>query len=460
MDMSKLISTNPANNYSIVGEVTISGKAEITQKVQKAQAAKKAWKELGVQKRIALLEPICEEFVKHQEELAKLITRETGKPIQQSKDEAIGYVEDFKWFMEHAPFAIKDEITHEDKNSIHKIVYEPFGVAAVITPWNFPFGMAIWGILPNLLVGNTVVFKISEECPLVGKFIEEVFLDHNLPEGVFAQVYGAGEVGRQLSESEINFIWFTGSTNAGKSLYKTAADKFIKVLLEMGGSNPCVVFEDVDIDKTAEIIYKSRFQNCGQACNAVKRLIVYESIAEKLAAKLKKILKSKRIGNPEDQETDIGSLVAKRQLNLLKEQVDDSFAKGAKIIAQLKLPNNLHGAFYPPTILGNITKDMRVWKEEVFGPVLPMVTFATEDEAIDLANDTPYGLGSKVMSKNNERAERVASKIEAGTVEINEASRWLSCNPFGGYKNSGIGREHGELGFRELCQVKVISKSR
>ncbi|MBU4099668.1 aldehyde dehydrogenase family protein [Patescibacteria group bacterium] len=458
--MGKLISTNPANNYSIVGEVTISSAAEIFQKVQKAQAAKKAWKELGVQKRIARLEPICEEFAKRHEELARLITKETGKPIQQSADEAIGYVEDFEWFMEHAPLAIKDEITYEDKNSIHKIVYEPFGVAAVITPWNFPFGMAIWGIVPNLLIGNTVVIKTSEECPLVGKFIEEVFLNHNLPEGVFAEVYGAGEVGRQLSESDVNFIWFTGSTNAGKSLYKTAADKFIKVLLEMGGSNPCVVFEDVDIDKTAEIIYKSRFQNCGQVCDAAKRLIVHESIAGKLAAKLKKILESMRIGDPQDQATDIGSLVAKRQLNLLKEQVDDSFAKGAKIIAQLKLPNNLHGAFYPPTILGNITKDMRVWKEEVFGPVLPMVTFATEDEAIDLANDTPYGLGSKVMSKNNERAERVASKIEAGTVEINEASRWLSCNPFGGYKNSGIGREHGELGFRELCQVKVISKPR
>ncbi len=192
----------------------------------------------------------------------------------------------------------------------------------------------------------------------------------------------------------------------------------------------------------------------------MKRLIVHESIAEKLAAQLKKVLESKHVGNPQDQATDIGGLVAKRQLDLLKEQVDDAFAKGAKVIAQLKLPNNLHGAFYPPMVLGNITKDMRVWKEEVFGPVLPMVTFTTEEEAIDLANDTLYGLGSRVMSKNNERAKRVASKIEAGTVEINEASRWLNCNPFGGYKNSGMGREHGEMGFRELCQVKVISESR
>ncbi len=304
--MGKLISTNPANNYSIIGEVTISSAAEISQKVQKAQAAKKAWKELSVQKRISLLEPICEEFAKRQEELARLITKETGKPIQQSTDEAKGYVEDFEWFMEHALLAIKDEITYEDKNSTHRIVYEPFGVAAVITPWNFPFGMAIWGIVPNLLVGNTVVFKISEECPLVGKLIEEVFLNHKLPRGVFAQVYGAGEVGRQLSESEVNFIWFTGSTNVGKSLYKTAADKFIKVLLEMGGSNPCVVFEDVDIDKAAEIIYDRRFQNCGQVCDAVKRLIVHESIAEKLAAQLKKVLESKHVGNPQDQATDIG----------------------------------------------------------------------------------------------------------------------------------------------------------
>ncbi|MDP3948185.1 MAG: aldehyde dehydrogenase family protein [bacterium] len=456
----KLISTNPADNYSVVGEVGISDDSEIAEKVRKAQAAKISWKELGVKKRIELLKPLCEEFAKRQEEIAELITKEISKPITQSLNEAKGYVEDFEWFLDNVESAISDEITFEDKDSIHKIVYEPIGVAAVITPWNFPFGMAVWGIIPNLLVGNTVIFKISEECPLVGKLIEEVFLNHNLPEGVFAEVYGPGDTGKKLSEENINLIWFTGSSRTGKSLYKTAADKFIKAILEMGGSNPCIVFEDADLNKASEIIYWGRFQNCGQVCNAIKRLIVHESIVDTLSSELKSTLESKQIGDPKDEKTDIGSLVAKRQLDLLKEQVDDALEKGAKIIAQLPLAKNLKGAFYPPTILGNITKDMRIWKEEAFGPVLPVVTFKTEQEAIELANDTPYGLGSRVFSKDEARAQRVALKMEAGTVEVNAGNRWLSYNPFGGYKQSGMGREHGVLGFRELCQVKVISSSK
>jgi len=459
-NMSTLVSTNPADSYSIIGDVTVSTSSQISGKVQKAQKAKNSWKELGVHKRIEYLKPICEELANSHEALAQLITKEVGKPIRYSRSEAKSYVEEFRWFMEHAPKALQDEITFEDTNSVSRIVYEPFGVAAVITPWNFPFGMAMWGIVPNLLVGNTVVFKISEECPLVGEFIEKVFHNHKLPEGVFEEVYGAGDVGKELSEQDVNFIWFTGSTKVGKSLYKTAAEKFIPVLLEMGGSNPGIVFDDVDIVKAANTIYEGRFYNCGQVCDAVKRLIVHKSIEKEFIQELDKIMQSKQVGNPEDEKTDVGSLVAKRQLVLLEEQVADALSKGAKIAAQSTLDKNLHGAFYPLTVLTNITKDMRVWKEEVFGPVLPVMTFTTEEEAVALANDTPYGLGSRVISGDIKRAERIASKMQAGTVEINEGDRWLTCNPFGGYKNSGIGREHGLLGFKQLSQVKLISSSK
>jgi len=455
--MDKLISTNPGNNYIKLGEVNISTASEIKQKVTQANNTKTKWKNFGIKKRIEFLKSIYDEFVKRKEELAILIMKETGKPIQQTIREAKWYTEGFQWFLDNAEQSLKDEITFKDSSSINKIVYEPMGVAAVITPWNFPFGMAVWGIVPNLLAGNTVVFKTSEESPLVGKFIEKVFLNHNLPKGVFAEVYGAGDVGKTLVENNINLIWFTGSTFVGKFLYKTAAEKFIKVLLEMGGSNPCVVFEDVDVKIAAELVYASRFQNCGQVCNAIKRLIVHKSIADSVTNELKKILTSKILGDPKDEKTDIGTLVAKRQVDLLKGQVDDALEKGAKILYQKEIPNNLKGAYYPPTLLGNITKDMRVWKEEVFGPVLPIMTFATEQEAVDFANDTLYGLGSRVISNDKKRAERVASQIEAGTVEINKGDRWLLCNPFGGYKNSGMGREHGAIGFQELCQIKVIS---
>ncbi len=455
--MKKLISTNPAKNYEALGEVKISSDEEIKEKVFLSNKAKFSWKEFGIKKRIELLKPISKEFKQRIREIAELITKEMGKPISESIEEVNGSVEEFEWFMENSSLALKEEITYEDDKSIHKILYEPFGATAVITPWNFPFEMAVWGIIPNLIVGNTVIFKISEECPLVGKLIEKIINNHNLPKGIFSEIYGAGDAGEKLAKSDIDFIWFTGSSKVGKLLYKIAAEKFIKVILEMGGSSPCIVFDDIDVAAVVPTIYNERFHNCGQVCDATKRLIVHKSIFDEMVSRLKKFIETKKVGDPFEEKTDIGSLVAKRQLVLLQGQVKDALRKGAKIITGGCSPKNLKGAFYQPTIIANITKNMRLWREEVFGPVLPIVKFKTEEEAVKLANDTVYGLGSRVYSKDIDRAKRVASKIKAGTVEINHVSRWLSCNPFGGFKSSGMGREHGIVGFRELCQIKVIS---
>lgn len=455
--MSKLISTNPADNYTKVGEVDISSDAEIAEKIAKAHEVKTKWKELGVEGRIRLLRPIRDEFRARKEEIANLISLETGKAIHESILEVTRYTdEELTWLLENGPKALADEITFKDNESLHRIVYEPYGVVAVIAPWNFPFGMAVWGIFPSLVAGNTVVFKTSKECQLVGKLVEEIILNHNLPGGVFAEIYGTSEVGQKLSESNINLIWFTGSTEVGKSLYKTAADKFIKVVLEMGGSNPCVVFDDVDITRATPVIFNGRFRNNGQICGALKRLVIHEKVADELTVTLKKIVEQQKIGDPLDPETDLGSLVAKRQLHNLNEQFQDAIDKGAKVIARAKLSNNLKGAFFPATLLTNITKDMRIWREEVFGPILPIVTFKTEHEAIMLANNTPYGLGARVMSGDYERAERVASQIDAGSIAINFEVRPIPDDPFGGYKDSGMGRERGVHGLRELCQIKVI----
>lgn len=458
--MSELISTNPADNYSVVGEVTITSEAEVHAKIAKAHEAKTGWKELGVEGRIALLEPIRDEFQSRTSEIAELISRETGKPLIESTSEAERYTEQITWFLDNGPKALADEVTHEDESSLHRVTYEPYGVAAAIAPWNFPFGMAVWGTFPNLVAGNTVVFKTSEECPLVGKVFEEVMNNHDLPEGVFGEVYGDGDVGKLLVESDINLIWFTGSTRTGKALYKTAADKFIKAVLEMGGSSPVVVFDDVDPAEVAPVIYQGRYQHCGQVCTSLKRLIVHEDIADAVATELKKLVEAQKMGNPTDKATQVGSLVAKRQLELAESQLQDALDKGAEVVAQTPRPEGLAGAFIQPTLLRNITKDMRVWTEEVFAPILPLVTFKTEEEAVALANDTPYGLNARVMSDDKERAERVGSRIDAGTVEINNGSRWLTCNPFGGYKDSGLGRELGIHGLQELSQIKLVSSSK
>ena len=226
----------------------------------------------------------------------------------------------------------------------------------------------------------------------------------------------------------------------------------------MGGSNPAVLFGDIDIKDTLKKIYGKRFLNNGQVCDAVKRLIVHESIFDKVVKELKLIVESKVIGPPEDQKTDFGSLVSKRQLVALEEQVQDAIINGATVITGGKRPTNLKGAYYLPTILINVTSNMKVWKEEVFGPVLPIVSFNTEEEAMKLANDTEYGLGAVVCSKDLIRAENIAKQIDAGNIDINNGNHWVASTPFGGYKNSGMGREHGRHGFQELCQVKVIAK--
>lgn len=456
-----LESTAPAIAYHVLGRVEISTPTEVSHKVAQANAAKTPWKELGVEGRIKLLEPIRDEFIARQDEIASLITNETGKPIVESVGEVSDYAGQISWFLENAPSALADEVTHEDEASLHRVVYEPKGVAAVIAPWNFPFGMAVWGTFPNLIAGNPVVFKTSEETPLVGKKFEEIMLNHDLPEGVFSEVYGDGKVGKTLSEDpNIDLLWFTGSTNTGKSLYKTAAEQFIPATLEMGGSNPTVVFEDADIEQAAVRVYGERFQHNGQVCTSTKRLFVQESIAKGMANLLKDIVESRIIGDPMYPTTEAGSLISAKQARIAQGQLDDALAKGAVVWAKNEVPADLQGAFFPQIILAGIKRNMKVWHEEVFAPILPISTFKTEEEAVRLANDTVYGLGARVISADLERAERVAARIEAGTVEINEGSRWIPANPFGGYKSSGMGRELGIHGLRELCQLKTISRSK
>jgi len=458
--MVKLISTNPAKNYEMLWEVDISSDKEIQKKVALANEVKKSWKQLKIHERIEHLKPIYEAFKERKDELALLETRETGRAITESKSIITGHLDKIKWFLDNVEVALADEITYEDDLAIHKIIYESIGVAAVITPRNHPFGMFVWGVIPNLLAGNPVVFKISEECPLIGKVIEEVMLSHGLPEGVFSEVYGAGDIGWKLANEKIDLIRFTGSAKVGQQLNELAGKKFIKAILELWGSNPCIVFEDITVQDIVKKIYAKRFKICWQTCDALKRLIVHESIFDEIVEALKQEIKYKKVGEAEDVETDLGSLAAERQLTLLEDQVKDALDKGAVVVVWAHRMLNLTGAYYAPTLLTNVTENMRVWNEEVFGPVLPVLSFKTENEAIRLANDTTYGLGAIVFSKDSERAKRVASQIEAGTVEINNAIHRLSCNPFGGYKKSGMGREHGVIGFRELCQIKVISQQK
>jgi acyl-CoA reductase-like NAD-dependent aldehyde dehydrogenase len=455
-----LVSTNPSRNYEILGEVAVSTPGEVSAAVAKARAARPGWQALGVRGRVAILEKLVHVFKKGKDAFALMTCREMGRPIggaEATMDLGLSY---WDWYLAHGEDCLKPYETYRDEKEIAEVFYEPAGVAAVIVPWNFPFSNFTWGVGQNLVAGNTVVFKISEEVPLFGKLLDAAFVEAGVPEGVFNQLYGAGDVGAALLEQDVDLMCFTGSTATGRRVYQAATDKMIPALLEMGGSDPGIVFADADVPRIIEKIYEARFRNSGQICNALKRLIVHESRSEEVVSALSTILKSKRVGDPEDRTTDIGPLCAKRQLELLESQVEDARAKGATIVAGGRKPDGLKGAFYEPTILIDVTRDMRTWREEVFGPVLPIVTFKTTDEALGLAKDTPYGLGGYIFTEDKELAVKIARELRVGMVQINKSTANRACNPFGGRGISGLGMENGIFGFHDVSRRKLIVRER
>src|SRR3989344_6056791 len=457
--MQKLQSINPSN-YQVLGTVDISTAQEIESKVELAKNAQQKWAALGVAGRVSVLKTTFEELKSKKEEFALLESREMGMPITEALVDFDASLDYANWYFDNAKKYLSPETTFENDKEIHQVFHEPIGVSAVIVPWNFPFANFVWGALQSLIAGNTVVFKYSEECPLSGRFIEDI-LNKHLPQGVFNEVYGAGEVGSALVNQDVNMIAFTGSTKTGKYLYELAGKKFIKAVMELGGSAPGVILEDADLDLAVGNVCFNRLLNQGQCCDGLKRLIVHEDVFDEVVKKVASTFSAKKIGNAEDKETEVGPLVAKRQLDLLISQVEDAKTKGAKVITGgNSLEEKLGGAFFEPTVLTEVTSDMRIWTEEVFGPVLPIVKFKTEQEAIELANQTAYGLGSYVFTKDQEKAERISKAIQSGMVSVNGTNYIMPFNPFGGYKNSGFGREHGKYGFHEVTQIKIIAKNK
>ena len=456
--MSKIQSINPSTNQAI-DELEASTPEDIKAKAKAAHAAKKAWRELGVAGRIELLRKVSAKFAENKERFAKLEAEEMGMPIKEALEDFDFGLDYLNSYLDTGEKHLKSVVTLENDDERHEVFKEPFGVVACIVPWNFPFANWVWQCGQNLIAGNTVVIKHSEETQLCGKLIEEI-VNSVLPEGVFNEVYGDGSVGEQLVNQDVNLVCFTGSSATGIKIRQAVASRLLPTCLELGGSAPGIIFEDADIEEVAGTIFTARFMACGQMCDALKRLIVHEGKVDEVTAKLTNLIKEKKIGDASDSQTDFGPLVAERQLKLLEEQVADAVSKGAKVLIGGKKPEGLEGAYYEPTLLTNITNDMRVWQEEVFGPVLPIVTFTSEEEAIEKANDTKYGLGAYIFTADNERFIRVAHQLESGMVSQNTLSYINTCNPFTGYKMSGGGREHAQFGFDDVTQIKVIARAK
>lgn len=456
-----LISTNPAKGYEVLGEVEISTEAEIRGKVEWARTVQKSWYAMGLDKRIQAMRAFHAHLEKHKDEFLKRQSTEMGMPLGLSTSILDGFLADMTWNIDHAKEYLATKTLHEDDNEITELVREPYGVLACIAAWNFPFGNLVVSLSQALLAGNTAVMKYSEEVPLFSKYVEEVVASSDLPEGVINFVHGDGQVGSLLADQDIDFLTFTGSSATGQKLYQKAASKLIPISLELGGSSPGIVFENCTIDDALiDTLFWKRFLNSAQFCDGMKRLIVHNSLFDQIVEKLSAYAETKVIGDPLDEKTELGPLVAERQVVKLEEQIKDALDKGAKLHCGGKRPQGLSGAFYEPTILTNITKDMRVWKEEVFGPALPIVGFDTYEEAIELANDTEYGLSGSVFTNDSNLARKAQLDIKAGSLDHNQAHYFRSQNPFGGYKKSGIGRQQGQAGFDEATQMKVIAREK
>jgi succinate-semialdehyde dehydrogenase/glutarate-semialdehyde dehydrogenase len=456
----KIASTNPSRNYEVIGEVEVSTEQEVKDTVTKARSAQPKWAALAQTERNAAIESFVKVCNNHADEIAELMSREMGKPINQARAQVKESPDFFQAQMDMAEKVLTPEIVYEDETQRHHLTREPLGVIACIMPWNFPFLNIPWQMGQALLAGNTVVFKQSEEVIVFSQLMAKLISESDIPEGVCTAVFGDGAVGEMLVQQPVDAIMFTGSTRTGQRITELAAKTSIRVLTEMGGSAPGIVFEDADVPAIIDTLYMMRFDNTGQYCDGLKRLLVHESKLDEVLEALKKVNASKKVGDALEETTDIGPLVAKRQVDLLKGQLQDALDKGAKVVFGGKEPAGLQGAYFEPTLLTDISFDMRVWKEEVFGPVLPIVTFKTEDEAVKLANDTIYGLGAFVFTTDTERYMRVAKELQTGIVAHNNALYFSTITPFGGYKASGNSRSLGVEGFHEVTQIKVISEEK
>ena len=456
----KITSTNPGNNYEVIGEAEGATEADVAKAVEIARKAQPGWAALSLEERcnkIRSFLKICEGRL---EDIAQIMSKEMGKPIVSSRESIATTFEEFEDYMQQAKAALAPSVVFESETEKHVQTFEPRGVIAAITPWNFPFNNISFQVGQALIAGNTIVIKPSEEIVLFTELIAELVAGSDLPEGVLVPIVGDGKVGEMLVRQNVDMILFTGSTQTGQRITEIAAERMIPVLTEMGGSAPGIVFEDADVPKIIAMLAGARFDNTGQYCDGLKRAIVHSGKYNEVLSALKEYAAHTKVGYQLEEDTKIGPLVAKRQLDKLEEQVSDAVQKGAEVFVGGKQPDGLQGAYYAITVLTNINHDMRVWKEEVFGPVLPVVAFETEEEAIKLANDTEYGLGAYVFTEDKERYQRVAKQIQAGNIAHNSAWYFSPKTPFGGYKKSGNGRSQGTVGFHEVCQIKVISEEK
>ncbi len=448
--------TNPATGAKLA-DVPEMGAAETRRAIEAAERAWPAWRGKTAKERAAILRKWFELMMAAQEDLAQILTAEQGKPLAEARGE-IGYGASFiEWFAEEAKRAYGDVIPSPWTDKRILVMKEPVGVAAMITPWNFPNAMITRKAAPALAAGCTVVLKPAEQTPLSAFAMAELAERAGLPKGVLNILTGDGPtIGAELcANPKVRKLSFTGSTEVGRILMRQCADTVKKLSLELGGNAPFIVFDDADLDAAVEGALASKYRNAGQTCVCANRIYVQDAVYDSFAKKLTEKVKGFKVGAGTEPGVVIGPLIDEQGLEKVEKHVADALAKGARVVLGGK-PHERGGLFFQPTVLTGVTPEMIVSYEETFGPVAPLIRFKTEDEAVQLANATEFGLAGYFYSRDVGRIFRVAEKMETGIIGVNAGIISTEAAPFGGVKQSGLGREGSKYGLDEFLEVKYV----
>ncbi len=458
----KIASVNPATG-EVLRELECAGEADVRDAVTRARVAQAAWAEIGVRRRIAVLREFQHRLHEKKSEIAEAITREAGKPVAEAlTTEVLVVLDAARFLIENAYRLLRDEpVPHGNLATRLKrgrLLGEPYGVVGIISPWNYPFSIPATETLAALVAGNAVVLKPSELTPLVALELASLLHQSAVPHDVFQVVPGDGATGAALIHSQIDKLVFTGSVATGKRIAAAAAERLLPVVLELGGKDPMLVLDDADVDVASSAAVWGAFVNAGQTCLSVERCYVHRSLYEAFLKSCVEKTERLCVGHGLDGETDVGPMIHERQLQIVEAHVQDAVARGARVLAGGQRLRELGENFYVPTVLADVTHEMRIMREETFGPVLPVMAFENDDEAVRLANDSEYGLAASVWTRNRARGERLARRFQAGAVMVNDVVSCFGISeaPHGGMKASGLGRTHGRFGLEEMVRVKYV----
>ena len=453
---SRLVkTTNPATGEHLESYSILSDE-EAAKIARKAHAAFEKWRKLSVDERSDYMRKLASALRAKKNEYAKLMTLEMGKPISQSESEIDKCAWTAEYYADNTRSWLAEEYAETDAKSSF-VEFDPLGVILSVMPWNYPFWQVLRFAIPTVVAGNTTILRHSTACPGSALAVEEAFENAGFPSGVFTSVItGHDVVAKLMASEEIAGVSLTGSVGAGREIGELAARNLKKFVLELGGSDPYIVLEDADVWEAARTGADARVLNSGQSCIAAKRFIVVRSVAKEFVEEFVSQMGKKRTGDPMDPKTDVGPLVNIQAVETLDKQVKSSVSEGARVRVGGR-PIGGKGAFYPPTVLDKVKLDMKVIREEVFGPVAPVYVARDEAEAIKVANNSDFGLGSSLWTTDMARARRIAKEIQSGMVFINALTKSDPRMPFGGVKKSGIGRELSKYGLKEFVNVKSVN---